>query len=48
MQREFNAVYGLMTKMNISMRTAAYSHALNRLGEAVAAQGTQTYFAETV
>lgn len=45
MQREFNHVYDLMLQHQISMRTAAYAHALNRLGAAIAAQGTQTYFA---
>ena len=27
------------------MRTAAYAHALNRIGGAIQAQGTQRYFA---
>lgn len=44
MQREFSHVYDLMQQHQISMRTAAYVHALNRLGAAIAAQGTQTYF----
>lgn len=48
MEREFNHVYGLMSEHHISMRTAAYVHALNRLDDAIAAQGTQTYFSATV
>jgi hypothetical protein len=28
------------------LRTAAYVHALNRLGEAVSARGTKAYFIE--
>jgi len=48
MQREFNYVYELKNKHNISMRAAAYAHALNRLGDAIAAQGTQSYFSAHV
>ena len=48
MQREFNTIYDLMLENNITMRTAAYSHALNRLSAAISAQGTQSYFAESV
>lgn len=48
MRREFNAVYELMMEQKISMRTAGYAHALNRLSAAMAAQGTQSYFAEAV
>jgi glutamate dehydrogenase (NADP+) len=46
MSREFNAVYSLMEKHQTDMRTAAYAHALSRIGEAVAAQGTHRYFAD--
>ncbi len=46
MRAEFNAVYNLMEKHEIDMRTAAYAHALNRIGEAVEAGGTQRYFGE--
>jgi len=36
----------IMTRdREISMRTAAYVHALNRLGEAIESQGTESYFA---
>jgi glutamate dehydrogenase (NADP+) len=45
MSREFRHVYDLMEKNRIDMRTAAYAHALNRLGEAVASQGTRKFFA---
>ncbi len=45
MAREFNAVYERMQRQATTMRTAAYAHALSRIGEAVAAQGTQSYFA---
>ncbi len=44
MVREFNAVYKIKENQKIDMRTAAYVHALNRLGEAISAQGTKTYF----
>jgi glutamate dehydrogenase (NADP+) len=48
MQHEFNSVYDLMLELKVDMRMAAYVHALNRLGEAIAAQGTQSYFTSTV
>ncbi len=48
MAREFNAVYNIMQQNKISMRTAAYVHALSRLGDAIHAQGTHSYFAEMV
>jgi len=44
MTREFNAIYGLMDQHSIDMRTAAYAHALNRIGQAIEAVGTQSYF----
>ena len=44
MQREFNAVYNLMEEKQIGMRSAAYVHALNRIGAALEARGTQRYF----
>lgn len=46
MVREFNYLYDLVQKHNINMRTAAYVHALNRIGKAIAAQGTHSYFSE--
>ena len=45
MAGEFNAVYRLMQEKQIDMRTAAYALGLNRIGEAIAAQGTARYFA---
>jgi glutamate dehydrogenase (NADP+) len=44
MAREFNAVYDLAERHGIDMRTAAYTHALNRIGQAIEAVGTQSYF----
>ena len=41
---EFSNVYKLMLNYNTDMRTAAYIHALNRLCDAVSAQGTHGYF----
>ena len=45
MIREFNAIYDLMQKLETDMRTAAYAHALTRIGEAIQSQGTMSYFA---
>ncbi len=45
MSREFNAVYDLMEQKQIDMRTSAYVVALNRIGEAIASQGTFRFFA---
>jgi glutamate dehydrogenase (NADP+) len=44
MAREFNAIYALTEKHGIDMRTAAYVHALNRIGQAIEAVGTQSFF----
>ncbi len=44
MAREFNKVYKLMNDLKVDMRAAAYAHGLNRIGEAIEAQGTQRYF----
>lgn len=44
----FKKVYGLMKDKKVDMRTAAYAIALNRLGDAVSAQGTQAYFKNQV
>ncbi len=46
MRAEFNAVYDLMEQHETDMRTAAYAHALKRIGDAVEAGGTQRYFTE--
>jgi glutamate dehydrogenase (NADP+) len=45
MTREFQAVSQISRSRNVDMRTAAYVHALTRLGEAIASKGTRTYFA---
>jgi len=44
MAKEFNAIYDLMTKHKIDMRTAAYTQALKRIGDAIESQGTCRYF----
>ncbi len=44
MAREFNAIHDLMSRHECDMRTAAYTHALSRLGEALSCQGTSQYF----
>jgi len=44
MSREFDAVYQLADSHGIDMRTAAYAHALTRIGQAIEAVGTQSYF----
>ena len=44
MSREFNLIHKLMTTHQCDMRTAAYAAALNRIGEAIASQGTMRYF----
>ncbi|MBL4702563.1 MAG: Glu/Leu/Phe/Val dehydrogenase [Phycisphaeraceae bacterium] len=46
MSREFNAVYNLLEEHKVDMRTAAYTHALKRIGDAIAAGGTHTYFSQ--
>jgi len=45
MARKFNAIYESAAAENIDMRSAAYAHALNRIGAAVESQGTSRYFA---
>jgi glutamate dehydrogenase (NADP+) len=44
MSREFNAIYARMEELKTDMRTAAYAHALNRMGCAIEAGGTRDYF----
>ena len=46
MTEEFGTVYDLMVLHEIDMRTAAYAHALNRIGAAIASQGTRGFFAQ--
>lgn len=45
MEREGRAVWEISRNRKISMRTAAYVHALGRLAEAIEAHGTQNFFA---
>jgi glutamate dehydrogenase (NADP+) len=44
MAHEFETIYEFMEEHRIDMRSAAYAHALQRLGEAIEAKGTRTYF----
>lgn len=44
MCREYWNVYELTQRHEIDMRTAAYVHALSRIGKALTAQGTEEYF----
>ena len=46
MRSEACAVFDLVYERGIDMRTAAYVHAFERLGDAVSAKGTHEYFAE--
>jgi glutamate dehydrogenase (NADP+) len=41
---ETNKIWKIAQELSISMRTAAYVHALNRLGEAINAKGTRDYY----
>jgi glutamate dehydrogenase (NADP+) len=45
METEGGAVWGLAGHHGVTLRTAAYIHALGRLAEAIEAHGTQSYFA---
>ncbi len=45
METEGQRVWDLSMSKKISMRTAAYTHALERLSSAISAHGTQTFFA---
>lgn len=45
MEREGRAIWERSRAAGITMRTAAYVHALNRLAEAIEAHGTQNFFA---
>lgn len=46
MTSAFSAVHARMLEAGCDMRTAAYSLALERLGQAIEAQGTRSYFTE--
>ena len=45
MAREFERVYDLAREIKTDMRTAAYVHAIKRIGETMEAMGTSSYFA---
>lgn len=47
MQLETEKVWQISKDLNISIRTAAYVHALNRLGTALDAKGTRNYFVKS-
>jgi glutamate dehydrogenase (NADP+) len=44
MVEETNRIWAIAEQKSISMRTAAYVHALNRIGTAIAAKGTRDYY----
>ncbi|MEP4559392.1 MAG: glutamate dehydrogenase, partial [Nitratireductor sp.] len=44
MEREGRAVWDVSRAKDVTMRTAAYVHALGRLAEAIEAHGTQNFF----
>jgi len=44
MEREGRAVWNVAQEKGLSVRTAAYVHALSRLAEAIEAHGTQNFF----
>lgn len=44
MSSEYHAIHDLAERHDIDMRTAAYAHALSRIGKALTAQGTREYF----
>ncbi|NET58526.1 MAG: Glu/Leu/Phe/Val dehydrogenase [Symploca sp. SIO2E6] len=44
MVEETEQIWSISQELGISMRTAAYIHALNRLGEALNAKGTRDYY----
>jgi glutamate dehydrogenase (NADP+) len=44
MEREGRAIWEISTDKQVSVRTAAYVHALSRLAEAIEAHGTQSFF----
>jgi glutamate dehydrogenase (NADP+) len=44
MEREGREVWNVSRSKQVTMRTAAYVHALGRLAEAIEAHGTQSFF----
>lgn len=47
MIQETEQIWQIADEFSISMRTAAYVHGLNRLGEALSAKGTRDYYAQS-
>jgi glutamate dehydrogenase (NADP+) len=41
---EADQIWAISQDLGTSLRTAAYIHALNRLGEAIDAKGTRDYY----
>ena len=44
MEREGQAIWDIAQARDVTMRTAAYVHALGRIAEAIEAHGTQSFF----
>ncbi len=44
MAREFETIYDLSHEIETDLRTAAYVHAIKRIGETMEAKGTRSYF----
>lgn len=44
MEREGDAVWAVAQERNITLRSAAYVHALSRIAGAIEAHGTQKFF----
>ncbi|MDX2216118.1 MAG: Glu/Leu/Phe/Val dehydrogenase [Oculatellaceae cyanobacterium bins.114] len=44
MTTETEKIWAIAQELSVSLRTAAYVHALNRLGDAIQAKGTQDYY----
>ncbi|MBE9011247.1 glutamate dehydrogenase, partial [Pseudanabaenaceae cyanobacterium LEGE 13415] len=44
MVEEAERIWSIAQELSISVRTAAYVHALRRLGEAIDAKGTRNYY----
>ena len=47
METETEKVWDIAQKLQIDMRTAAYVHSLNRIGEAMGAKGTRDYYSNS-
>jgi glutamate dehydrogenase (NADP+) len=45
MEREGREIWSIACDRGVSVRSAAYIHALGRLATAIEAHGTQSYFA---